>query len=421
VTDVAADQDLAPGTEIAGGYTIDAPISRGAMGAVYRAHDETGRAVAIKRLVDPAQADRFEIEARLLARLRHPRVVRVLEHLDDPTGKYLVMELVEGPDLAALMRERGSPGLAMEESLRYTRQVCEALQYVHEQQVVHRDVKPQNLIVGQDGVVLVDFGIARRQEGDNPGTRAIGTPLYMAPEVLVGEAVSPRSDVYSVGATLWALLTGSPPTYHDETRLTETVAGMTPALERTLRAGLELHPEKRIASVEAFADALGSPLGVSQGESLAVSLPSPAARRTLLESIVRAAAGVFEAAAASIALIDEASGELVYQAAWGAGANEIVGVRLTPGTGIAGAVVASGVGEAVADCRGDPRFAAAIASGTGYVPHTMLVVPLRRDGAVIGVLSVLDRRHAGGYGSEDIPRAELFADLTVSALPVHDH
>jgi tRNA A-37 threonylcarbamoyl transferase component Bud32 len=418
VTDVPADDELAPGDTIAGRYTIEAPISRGAMGAVYRAHDDREHRVAVKRLVDRRQAARFEIEARLLARLRHPRVVRVLEHLQDPTGKYLVMELVAGSDLAGVLRDRGAPGLPVEEALAYARQACEALQYVHEQQIVHRDVKPQNLIESADGVVLVDFGIAREEiDSDNPGTRAIGTPLYMAPEVLVGEGVSPRSDVYGVGATLWALLTGEPPAYHDETRLSETVKGVSPELERTVRAALELHAERRIASVEALATALGSPLGAAGGESLALSLPSPPAGRRLLESIVRTAAGVFEAAAASIALVDEGSGELVYQAAWGAGADEIVGVRLAPGTGIAGAVVASGAGEAVADCRRDPRFAAAVASGTGYVPHTMLVVPLKRGDDVIGVLSVLDRRDAGGYGADDLPRAELFADLTVSALP----
>ena len=416
MTDAPSDDELAPGDRVGDRYTIDEAISAGAMGAVYRAHDDEARPVAVKRLVDLGQAARFEIEARLLARLRHPRVVRVLEHLQDGAGTYLVMELVEGTDLSRTLAARGSPGLPVDEALAYARQTCEALQYVHEQQVVHRDVKPHNLVLNADGVVLVDFGIAREADEHDTGTRAIGTPLYMAPEVLVGEGVSPRSDVYGVAATLWALLTGGPPRYHDDSSLTATVEGVSPELERTLRAALELHPERRIASVEALAAALGSPLGASTGESLAVSVPSPPARRALLESIVRTAAGVFDAAAASIALVDEATGELVYQAAWGAAADEILGVRLPAGTGIAGAVIASDQAEAVADCRRDPRFAAAIAEGTGYVPHTLLVAPLRRENSVIGALSVLDRRDAGGYGAEDIPRAGMFADLTVAAL-----
>jgi tRNA A-37 threonylcarbamoyl transferase component Bud32/putative methionine-R-sulfoxide reductase with GAF domain len=415
--ELAAEEDLlASGDAIAGRYIVEGAISRGAMGAVYRARDEEGRRVAVKRLVDRRQAARFEIEARLLTRLRHPRVVRVLEHLQDETGKYLVMELIEGSDLAAVLRARGSPGLPVSEALDYARHACQALQYVHEQQVVHRDVKPQNLILGRDGVVLVDFGIAREAEREDPGTRAIGTPLYMAPEVLVGEGVSPRSDVYGVGATLWALITGAPPAYHDQTRLAGVMEGVTPELERTLRAALELQPERRIASVEALAAGLGSPLGAAGGESLALSLPHPPARRDLLESIVRTAAGIFGAAAASIALVDEATGELVYQAAWGAGADEILGVRLPPGEGIAGAVVATGRAEAVADCRRAARFAAAVAERTGYVPYTMLVAPLREDGRTIGVLSVLDRRDARGYTADDLGPAELFAELIITAL-----
>ncbi len=130
------------------------------------------------------------------------------------------------------------------------------------------------------------------------------------------------------------------------------------------------------------------------------------------------AAGVFGAAAASIALIDETTGELVYQSAWGAGAREIVGVRMPPGAGIAGGVVTTGVPEAVPDCRTDPRFASRIAAGTGYVPYTMLVVPMRRARREIGALSILDRRDGTGYRPDDIEPALLFADLAVKALDV---
>ena len=137
-----------------------------------------------------------------------------------------------------------------------------------------------------------------------------------------------------------------------------------------------------------------------------------------MEAVVHTAAGVFGAAAASISLIDETTGELVYQSAWGAGAREIVGVRLPPGTGIAGQVVESAAPEAVPDCRTDPRFAARIAAGTGYVPYTMLIVPLLRRGRSIGALSILDRRDGRGYRQDDIEPAALFADLAVKALDV---
>jgi hypothetical protein len=134
--------------------------------------------------------------------------------------------------------------------------------------------------------------------------------------------------------------------------------------------------------------------------------------------VVHTAAAIFGAAASSICLTDETTGELVYQSAWGAGAREIVGVRLPRGQGIAGGVVDSGVGEAVPDCRVDTRWASRIAAGTGYVPHTMLVVPLQRGGRPIGAMTVLDRRSGEPYHPEEVEKAALFADLEVKALDV---
>jgi serine/threonine protein kinase len=401
-------------------YAIVEPISRGAMGAVYVARDiETDTLVALKHLTDNRHSARFEVEARLLALLRHPRVVRIIDYFHDDSGQYLLMDLVRGTDLYILLRQRGNPGLPLDEAIRYTREACEALQYVHEQQIVHRDVKPQNLILGGEGVVLVDFGVARLMEDEEPGTVGIGTPRYMAPEVFAGGSVSPRSDVFGVAATLWTLIAGKPPVYAGTTNLSSINPDVTPELERAVAAGLELIPERRIASVRAFANAIGPPLSRSRGESLALSIEQPAAPRSLMEAVVRTAAGVFDAAAVSIAFIDETTRELVYQSAWGAGASEIVGVRLPPGTGIAGNVAETGEAQAVPNCRNDPRFAARIAAGTGYVPYTMLVVPLLRHGEPIGALSLLDRRDGGLYGPGDLDRAQLFAELAVTALNVN--
>ncbi|MGH2802933.1 MAG: protein kinase domain-containing protein [Thermoleophilaceae bacterium] len=410
---------LSPGLTLAGRYTVLEPISSGAMGAVYRAHDsEVGKDVALKRLTDTRHAARFDIEARLLSALRHPRVVRVLDHFNEPSGRYIVMELIEGTDLGVLIKKRGEPGLPLVEALDYARDACEALQYVHEQQIVHRDVKPQNLIDSRHGVVLVDFGVARELEEEESGTVGIGTPRFMAPEVFAGGTVSPRSDVFGLAATLWTLLTGKPPVYAEPKKLHEICPDVPPELERTIRAGLEMVPERRVASIGAFAKALGGTLAPTRGRSLALSVDRPDAPRSLMEAVVRTAAGVFEAAASSISLTDATTGELVYQSAWGAGAREIVGVRLPPGTGISGAVVGSSQGQAVRDCRSDPRFAAQIAAGTGYVPYTMLVVPLLRGGQAIGALSLLDRRDGGFYGSDDMERAQMFAELAVTALDV---
>jgi eukaryotic-like serine/threonine-protein kinase len=390
------------------------------MGQVYRAVDmETDTEVALKQCTNPHHDQRFEAEARLLSSLQHPRVVRIKDHFSAPSGQYLVMDLVRGIDLGVLLKQRGQPGLPVDQSIEYTRQTCEALQYVHDQQIVHRDVKPQNLILSESGVVLVDFGIARLlDEVEEQGTVGIGTPRFMAPEVFAGGNVSARTDVFSVAATLWTLLAGRPPVYADPTKLSSVNADVTPELEQIVAAGLEMIPERRVASVSAFAKALGAPLRTETGVSLAVSIDDPDASRGLMEAVVHTAAGVFGAAAASIALVDETTGELVYQSAWGAGAREIVGVRLPPGAGIAGQVVQSGAPEAVPDCRTDPRFAARIAEGTGYVPYTMLIVPLTRAGRPIGALSILDRRDGRAYRNDDLEPAALFADLAVKALDV---
>jgi len=400
-------------------YVVGAPISSGAMGAVYRAHDtSTGAAVAVKHVQNTSHAERFDVEARLLSLLRHPRVVEVLDHFGDERGQYLVMELVEGIDLHALLERDGDPGLGLDLAVEYARQACEALEYVHQQQIVHRDVKPHNLILGEDGVVLVDFGIARllADEEEDEGTAGVGTPKYMAPEVFAGGAVSPRSDVFGLAATLWTLIVGKPPVYASPAKLRDLAPEVPEEIADAVQAGLEMIPERRVASIGAFSRALGGHKQKTIGGSLTMSIEGPAAHRALIEGIVRTAAGVFGASASSIALTDANTGELVYQSAWGAGAREIVGVRLPPGQGLAGTVIEDGQPLAVGDCRSAPRFAARIAAGTGHVPYTMLVVPLMRRGQPIGVLSLLDRRDGGQYGPEDAERAALFAELAVSAI-----
>src|SRR5262245_25784638 len=406
------------GEALQGRYEILAPISSGAMGAVYRAVDrETRQDVAVKRLLDVRHAARFEIEARLLASLSHPRVVKVIDHSSDEQGLYIVMELVPGTDLGALLKAHGQPGLRLGDAIEYVGHGCEALQYVHGQQIVHRDVKPQNMILGDDGVILVDFGVARALGSEeDQGTIAVGTPRYMAPEVFAGGTVSAASDIFSLAATLWTLLIGTPPKYGDALKLDKLAPGLPPELQTALSGGLEMLPEQRISSAATFAESIGVPLTAQRGHSLAQSVGRGTTRRRVMEAIVRTAAGMFEAAACSIALTDPKNQELVYEAAWGAGASDVVGMRLPPGVGIAGAVVASGEGVFVPECRKDPRFARQVAAGTGYVPYTMVVAPLLRDGKTIGVLAVLDKRDGGPYLREDLGKVALFADLAVVAL-----
>ena len=393
-------------------YVLGPQVSAGAMGAIHRAQTLDGQPVAAKRLLDERNAARFEIEGRLLQRLSHPRIVRVLDAVVDETGSYLIMEWIEGVDLAAVLTRDGHPGLSCDRVVELALQTCEALSYVHAQQTLHRDIKPENIMLSPErGVVLVDFGIARPTAGTRAPTAGAGTPGFMAPEALVGAALSPRSDVFGLGATVWALLTGSAPRMGRRERLPVADG----AVEATVLAALELDPQRRLPSAAAFAEGLGGQLATDDGRDLGLSLGDGGTQARLLQAVVRATAGVFEAAASSLALL-RSDGVLVYHAAWGAGADEIVGVELPAGQGIAGAVVTSETGEVVADCRSDPRFAIAVSKQTGYVPHTMIIVPLKQHETVIGALTILDRRDGDAYSVADLARAALFADLAVAAL-----
>jgi hypothetical protein len=382
------------------------------MGSVYRATGPDGRPVAAKRLLDERHAARFEIEGRLLSRLDHPRVVKVLGTVDDPSGRYLMMEWVDGEDLAHVLRREGTPGLAEDQVIKHALEAAEALRYVHEQQTIHRDVKPQNLMLSPErGVVLVDFGIARDLAAESM-TEGIGTPGYMAPEAFTGGALSPRTDVYGLAMTAWTLLTSVPARYAS----VQPPEGTSPELLSTIDAALAIDPERRLPSMQAFADGLGGRLPTERGRDIGVSAAVGEATARVLSAIVKTAAGVFNAAATSVAL-RRRDGGLDYQAAWGAGADEVVGMRLRAGQGIAGRVLSTCVGEVVQDCRTDPDFAAATARKTGYVPYTMLVVPLIPDeGEAVGVLTVLDRRDGTSYDVGDLAKGAMFADLALAAM-----
>lgn len=189
------------------------------MATVWRARDTVlDRWVAVKRLLahannDPVVAERFRREALASARLSHPGIVSVYDTGEDEDGPFIVLELVEGETLADLLKREGCLDVAATAAI--VRQVAEALDYAHGQRVIHRDVKPANLMVASDGTVqLTDFGIAR--SADDPTTitkpgAVVGTLAYIAPEVIEGGAITPASDIYSLGAVTYEMLTGDPP------------------------------------------------------------------------------------------------------------------------------------------------------------------------------------------------------------------
>ncbi len=208
---------------LSGRYRLDDRVATGGMGDVWRATDLVlGRQVAVKILLpalvsDPDFIARFRAEARIVASLRSPGIVQVFDCGEDelPDGSradYLVMEFVDGEPLSRRIEAAGH--LEVAETMSIVAQVAQALHAAHTRGIVHRDVKPSNLLVKEDGsVVLVDFGVARSTNVTSiTSTNAVpGTALYMAPEQAAGRPVSGATDIYALGAVAYCCLTGTPP------------------------------------------------------------------------------------------------------------------------------------------------------------------------------------------------------------------
>lgn len=199
-------------------YRIDELLAEGGMGAIYRGFDsKLVIPVAIKEnfFQTPQAIRQFEQEALILARLQHPNLPRVTDHFSFEGHQYLVMDFIEGQDLWEMVKAQGQP-LEEHQALIYMIQVCDAVSYLHRQKppIIHRDIKPQNIKVTPDGrAELVDFGIAKVVETDSrtrTGAQAI-TPGFSPPEQYSGMGTTSRSDIYSLGATLYAVLTGKHP------------------------------------------------------------------------------------------------------------------------------------------------------------------------------------------------------------------
>lgn len=282
-----------PAAEL-GKYELLAELGRGGMGVVYKARQkDLDRIVALKmilgsQLAGPEQVERFHTEARAAARLRHPNIVQVLEAGEIAGQHYFAMQYIEGPSLDALLRTAPPP---LEQSVRILADIARAVAYLHQHGVVHRDLKPSNIMLGSrpsaaghrpelgepipdnSQPILTDFGLAKLMEGGDAMTRTgaiLGTPSYMAPEQAAsGKNVGPASDIYSLGAILYEVLTGRPP-FREATpldTLVQVIEGE-PTLPRQINTGvpraleliclkcLEKLPERRYASATDLADDL---------------------------------------------------------------------------------------------------------------------------------------------------------------------
>ncbi len=280
-------------------YTTVSRLGAGAFGEVFRAHDNVlGRDVAVKRIkleafVEPAQLEdvkqRFLREAQVAARLRHPNIVTTHDIVATPLTSFIVMELVEGRTLQAVLLERGRLPLA--ETIELMSQVARALDHAHGHQVVHRDVKPANIMIEPLGQVKVmDFGIAKLETGANLTTTGsiMGTPNYMSPEQAKGLKVGSRSDLFSLGCVLYECLTGRKPFQGESVSvilvkiLTEdpppvdfAATGLPLEIGAVLKRAIAKDPDARYASGADLIEALRT-----AGQTTVVSPPGPARAAT---------------------------------------------------------------------------------------------------------------------------------------------
>ena len=220
-TDATETQMLRTDSTMFGGYELLAEVARGGMGVVYKArHTALDRVVALKLVLSGSDASegelsRFKVEAKAAARLDHPHIVPVYEIGKHEGQHFFSMGFVDGPSLSVRLAQGGP--LPPREAAEILRKVAEAVDYAHRQGIIHRDLKPGNVLLAQTGEPLVtDFGLAKRIDSEHSLTatgQVLGTPAYMAPEQALGDhaTIGPAADIYSLGATLFAALTGRPP------------------------------------------------------------------------------------------------------------------------------------------------------------------------------------------------------------------
>jgi serine/threonine-protein kinase len=289
--------------EIAGRYVLEGRLGFGGMSTVHLALDKRlERQVAVKLLAehladDPAFVSRFQREAQAAARLVHPNIVQVFDSGRDERSEryFIVMEYIEGSSCAEILRDDG--WVEVDEALRIIEQACEGLHYAHRHGVVHRDVKPGNLLRAREGEVkLADFGIAKATEQSSITQvgSVLGTAAYLAPEQARGEEAGPSADLYALGVVTYQLISGRLP--YEATSLTELalkqqqeepptldtlVAAVSPELADAVAMSLALDPRERYASAREMRRGLSEGArGIAPSERAAPSRAAPATSAT---------------------------------------------------------------------------------------------------------------------------------------------
>jgi eukaryotic-like serine/threonine-protein kinase len=370
---------------VAGRYRLGRRLGSGGFGTVYAAHDERlDREVALKLIPAHGPApERSQREALAAARLHHAGIVAVYDAGDAPEGRYLVSELVRGRTLDELERDGA---LSDRDVLRVGLGLAEALGHAHERGVIHRDVKPQNVIVPDDAPVaakLTDFGVAHLA-GDEPLTRTgdvVGTLAYMAPEQAAGERVDERADLYALALVLYEALAGANPVRGPSPAATARLVGtvlpalrskrrdLPPELCAALDRALAPHPDDR-GTLDELAGELAEALPEVSDDGGTIA-PHPLERRRSLPPLGRAAAGLAAGGLTALAVATAGTSAEAVADPWIAGAVAAVLVALLPRLGWL--LAAAGCIAALAGP--EPRTAALVAAAVVVPP-----VLLRRRG-----------------------------------------
>jgi hypothetical protein len=300
-------------TEIAGRYRLEGRLGFGGMSTVHLAMDQRlERQVAVKLLAehladDPTFVSRFQREAQAAARLVHPNIVQVFDSgQDESTGQYfIVMEYIQGQSCAEILRDDG--WLEVDEAISIIDQACEGLYYAHRHGVVHRDVKPGNLLRSREGEVkLADFGIAKATEQSSITQvgSVLGTAAYLAPEQARGEEAGPRADLYALGVVTYQLISGRLPyeassltelalkqQQEEPPRLDTIVAAVGPELADAVAISLALDPQERYQTAREMGRALSDGAnGIAPGDRPGAGA-APATAATSLLASARKGAG----------------------------------------------------------------------------------------------------------------------------------
>jgi hypothetical protein len=260
-----------------GRYDILELVGRGGMGVLYRAHDpQLERDVALKMMhvdftLDTTARERFQREAKAIARLQHRNVVTIHELGEVDGAPYIVMEFLGGKDLEALLKSGDYLSMSLPQKLDIAIQLCDGLSYAHDQGIVHRDIKPGNVRVLEDGTVkILDFGIAKfAMSSVTQSATVLGTPSYMAPEQIMSQPVDGRADLFAAGVLLYELLSGRKPfpgdtptsvvyqiMHAEPTPLREVLPDLPDALQEIITRALQKNPNERYARASEMASDL---------------------------------------------------------------------------------------------------------------------------------------------------------------------